>query len=140
MQNIRNGVGALIIRDDKILLAERTGSHGENTFGSVGGHIEYGETPLQALIREGQEELGIILGEFEFLTCINLLYYGRHAINITFIANIVEGEPMIHEPDKIKSCHWYSLNDLPNPLFEPIIIAINSLNNGKRYVEYSDKI
>ncbi len=86
MQSIKVGVGVIIIQDNKILLTERIGSHAENTFGSLGGHLEYGETPTQAIQREAMEELGIELVDLEFLTCINLLKYNRHVINITFTA------------------------------------------------------
>lgn len=39
------GVGALIIQDGRILLAKRKGSHDQRTYGSVGGHLEFGESP-----------------------------------------------------------------------------------------------
>ena len=33
------GVGLLIIKDGKVLLAKRKNAHGEGTWGSVGGHL-----------------------------------------------------------------------------------------------------
>ncbi len=39
------GVGVLIIRDGKLLLGRRKGSHGAATWSAPGGHLEYGETP-----------------------------------------------------------------------------------------------
>ena len=51
-----NGVGVLVVRDGKILTGLR---RTEGTFCGPGGHIEAGETPEQAALRETQEEFGI---------------------------------------------------------------------------------
>ena len=50
------GVGVLVVRDGKILTGLR---RTEGTFCGPGGHIEDGETPEQAALRETQEEFGI---------------------------------------------------------------------------------
>lgn len=50
------GVGVLVVRDGKILTGLR---RTEGTFCGPGGHIEAGETPEQAALRETQEEFGI---------------------------------------------------------------------------------
>lgn len=50
------GVGVLVVRDGKILTGLR---RTEGTFCGPGGHIEVGETPEQAALRETQEEFGI---------------------------------------------------------------------------------
>ena len=46
----------IFIKDNKVLLAQATGH--SNTF-LPGGHIEFGESAKDALIRENDEELGI---------------------------------------------------------------------------------
>lgn len=50
------GVGVLVVKDGKILCGTRTA---EGTICGPGGHIETGETPEEAAIRETQEEFGI---------------------------------------------------------------------------------
>lgn len=50
------GVGVLVLEKGRVLCGTRTV---EGTIGGPGGHIEPGETPEQAAIREAQEEFGI---------------------------------------------------------------------------------
>lgn len=54
------GVGVLVVKDGKILIGLRkgTGLNG-NLYCGPGGHVEKGETPLQAAYRETEEEFGI---------------------------------------------------------------------------------
>ena len=51
--NIR--VGAIIIKDDKILMVK---NNRDDYYYSVGGRIQFGETAEQAVKREVKEELG----------------------------------------------------------------------------------
>jgi 8-oxo-dGTP diphosphatase len=48
-------VGAYLITDDEILLFQNP----KGTWGIAGGHVDYGEQPLEALSREIEEEAGI---------------------------------------------------------------------------------
>jgi mutator protein MutT len=54
-------VAALIVQGDRILLGKRSPERAfwPNVWDVFGGHIEPGEQPEQALVRELQEELGI---------------------------------------------------------------------------------
>ncbi|RTL11616.1 MAG: NUDIX domain-containing protein [Neisseriaceae bacterium] len=51
-------VGAIIIRDGKVLMIQNQSS---SCFYSVGGRIKYGESSAQAVIREVFEETGVYL-------------------------------------------------------------------------------
>ena len=55
-EDTAQGVGVLVIQDGKILCGTRVD---DGTIGGPGGHIEAGETPEEAAIRETQEEFGI---------------------------------------------------------------------------------
>jgi len=132
---IKVGVGVLIVENGKTLLTQRIGKLGGGTYGSLGGHVEFGESLIEALQREAMEELGITLKDIEFLVCSNIRRYSKHYIDISFTAKIEAGEPKIMEPDKIASLGWYNLDDLPSPLFEPIITALEALKSNQRFFE-----
>lgn len=53
----KQGVGVLVIQDGRLLVAERTDGKG---LCGPGGHIEEGESPEEAAVRETEEEFGII--------------------------------------------------------------------------------
>ncbi|MEM7031479.1 MAG: NUDIX domain-containing protein [Chloroflexota bacterium] len=139
-QSPKVGVGALIIQNNQLLLAQRKGSHAEGTYGSVGGHVEFGESPEEALIREGYEELGITLGKISFLACTNMIMYDQHYIDLGFQASIIAGTPEIQpaEVDKFIRIGWYDLDQLPSPLFGPIETYIEAWRTGNRYFDLRD--
>lgn len=55
----RGGVGVIVAHNGKILCGIRANDTGSGLLCGPGGHIEEGETPEQAAIRESQEEFGI---------------------------------------------------------------------------------
>ena len=129
------GSGVVIIKDDKTLLAKRKGSHAAGSWGSLGGHVEFGETPIETVKREAKEELGIEIGNIEFAVCLNMLIDGKHYVDISFTAEIISGEPKIMEPEKIEEIGWFDLDNLPSPLFGPVKAVFDALKTGNKYFE-----
>ncbi|TAN33045.1 NUDIX hydrolase [Patescibacteria group bacterium] len=66
---IKVGAGAVIIKDGKTLLAKRKGAHADGCYGSIGGHVEFGESPMETVKREATEELGVEIGNLKFVSC-----------------------------------------------------------------------
>ncbi len=56
------GVGVMLVRDGRVLLARRRGSHGDGSYSWCGGHLELGESFEDCAIREVREESGLIVG------------------------------------------------------------------------------
>lgn len=134
-KHIKVGAGVVIIKDGKTLLAKRKGSHAEGTWGSLGGHVEFGESPIEAVKREAREELGIELKNVTFASCTNMMKYGTQYLDVSFTAEIASGEPRICDAERIESIGWYPLDQLPEPLFEPVRVVLDAIKSGKVYFE-----
>ena len=128
------GVGVVFIRDGRVFLAQRRGSHGEATWASAGGHLEYGESLEDCARREAREELGVDVGELRALCLSNILAYDRHYVDVEFLGDIGDQEPVPVQADgTLKEYGWFPLREPPEPLFEPMRLAIASLLSGQWY-------
>ena len=127
------GVGVVFLREGKVFLARRRGSHGEDTWASAGGHLEWGETLEECARREAFEELGVEVGDLQFLCFSNIIAYDRHYVNVEFLGDIGDQEPALVEPDSFAECGWFPLDDLPQPLYVAISHGLDSLRTGRRY-------
>ena len=60
------GVGVMILKDEKVLLGKRKGSHGAGEYAFPGGHLEYLESFSTCAQREVMEECGIEIDQIRF--------------------------------------------------------------------------
>ncbi len=127
------GVGVVFVRDGRVFLAQRQGTHGKNTWASAGGHLEWGESLEECARREAREELGLAVGDLRFLCLSNIIAYGRHYVDVEFLGDIGDQEPHLAEPDAFSRCGWFPFDALPQPLFIAVSYALDSLRHGKRY-------
>ena len=126
------GVGVMVKRGDKVLLGKRKGAHGESTYGWIGGHLEFGETPKDCARREAMEETGLKIINLKLICVSNIIAYDKHYLDLEFSAETV-GEPKVLEPDKVEAWEWHDINNLPKPLFKAVELAIESYKTGKIY-------
>lgn len=129
----RVGVGVVFLREGRVFLARRRGSHGEATWGSAGGHLEFGESLEECARREASEELGVTVGKLTFLCISNIIAYGTHYVDIEFLGDIGDQEPSPTQPEIFSQSGWYHLAAPPRPLFEAMRYALDSVRNGRRY-------
>lgn len=127
------GVGVIFVRNGRVFLAKRHGAHGEDTWASAGGHLENGETLEECARREAMEELGVTVGEMQFLCVSNIIAYDKHYVDIEFVGDIGDQEPILAEPEAFSESGWFSLDDLPAPMFHAMRYALNSYGTGQHY-------
>lgn len=128
----RVGVGIIIIKDNKILLGKRKGSHGSGYYAPPGGHLEFKETVEDCAIRELAEEtdlksLSMKLGPWTQ----DIIDGEKHYITLFTIITKFEGNPQLLEPEKCEGWDWYSWDNLPSPLFLPLNSLIENLGIEK---------
>lgn len=131
------GVGVVFIREDRVFLAKRQGSHGEDTWASAGGHLEWGETLEECARREALEELGVVVGNLRFLCLSNIVAYDRHYVDVEFLGDIGDQEPTLAEPKAFSESGWFPLEGLPEPIFVAAQYALDSYRTGQFYFQGS---
>ena len=117
------GIGVIVVKHDEILLGKRKNSHGEGSWSFAGGHLEFGESWEDCARRETIEETGIIIKNIRFAYATNDIFdkENKHYITIFMIADYDSGEVKIMEPEKCEKWGWFKWNELPKPLFLPIV-------------------
>lgn len=133
------------LKDNKILLGKRKGSHGAGLYSLPGGHLEKGETMVQSAVREIEEETGINISptninlsnckleynnSFRVLTTVDEFFPEEDLQYVTvYLLYNYKGnkEPVNKEPHKCEGWDWYSLDNLPNPIHKPLFEGIEVL-------------
>ena len=114
----RPGVGAIAVvcRDNRFLLAQRSRGGYIGKWGFPGGHIERGETAVQAAMRELAEESGIAADPIGVLTAIDEIGRGPdggvkwHYVLIAVLARWRAGDGIAAD-DAAALC-WATLDEI----------------------------
>lgn len=122
---------ALVDTDNRILLAQRPeGKSLAGLWEFPGGKVEPGETPEETLVRELEEELGIVtrVACLAPLTFASHTYETFHLLMPLYICRRYEGIPQGREGQAIKWVRTRSLRDYPMPpADEPLIPFLQDL-------------
>lgn len=115
------GVGAVITRDDDVLLLRRRNVHGDGTWSTPGGHIEFGESLETCAAREAHEETGVTVGDIEFLALTNdyMPADDKHYVTVWMRCEYAAGEARIAASYEMDDVGWFPLDALPDVLFLP---------------------
>lgn len=131
----------MLERDKKLLLLCRAGSgYRDGWYSLPAGHLDSGESPTQAAIRECTEEVGIHL-QPQQLQLVHAMYYvgeeGDHErISFFFHAANFTGEPRVMEPQKCSGLMWVSPRNLPKDTVPELRRFLACLERGEYYSEY----
>lgn len=117
------GVGVILVKENKVLLLKRKNAHGEGTWGFPGGHLEFNEEFEECVKREVEEETGITVSNIRFAGLTNDIFEkeNKHYITVFMLCDWNAGEAQIKEPEKCVAQEWFAWENLPQPLFLPII-------------------
>lgn len=129
---------------DEVLLQLRrnTGFMDEHWAAAAAGHVERGETAVDAIRREAREELDVDVPEPRFeltmhRTARDLPIDER--VDFFFSARDWVGEPRIVEPDKCADLRWCPLDrldDLPEPVVPHERVALANVGTPVKYVPF----
>ncbi|WPC03294.1 NAD(+) diphosphatase [Pseudomonas benzenivorans] len=109
---------ALVTRGDEILLA-RSPRFVPGVYSTLAGFVEPGESVEQCVVREIREEVGIEVGNLQYLGSQGWPF--PHSLMLGFHAEYAGGE-IVMQVDEIEDAQWFSVHRLP-PLPAPRSIA-----------------
>jgi 8-oxo-dGTP diphosphatase len=121
------GVGVLVWRGKQLLLGRRIMPHHEYCWQFPGGHLESEESVIECASREVLQETGLEVRELRHLGFTDKAFTvaGQHYISLLVSCEVAAGDPVVLEPDKCECWQWFDYQQLPLPLFEPIVIFLS---------------
>ena len=111
------GVGAVIVRDDCVLLIRRGTAPLLGEWSLPGGVLECGETLREAVAREAHEETGLVVETGEMLGVYERIIPGEegrvryHFVLIDFLCHAVGGE--LKAGSDAADVRWFTRDELP---------------------------
>lgn len=112
-EDIMHGVGCLVAKQGKFLVAERTDGQG---LCGPGGHMESDESPQEAAIRESMEEFGIIPKDMVFVASMPAV--GGCCPSELFLCTDYAGEPKA-DGVEMADARWLSPEELEDAKLFP---------------------
>jgi 8-oxo-dGTP pyrophosphatase MutT (NUDIX family) len=114
-------------------LRRNTGYMDDHWAAAAAGHVERGETAIDAAHREAAEEIAVTSLELEFVTAMQRTQHAApidERIDFFFIARRWSGEPRIVEPEKCAELRWCPLDALPDQVVPHELEVLTRLRSG----------
>jgi mutator protein MutT len=111
------GVGAIIFRDDAVLLIQRGREPSYGKWSIPGGAVELGETLQEAVFREVSEEVGLEVRVKDLVVALDRVILDQnggieyHYVLLDFLCEWTGGEPF--PASDVLSCAFVPLDELP---------------------------
>jgi 8-oxo-dGTP diphosphatase len=131
-------VHLFFFRENQILILRRfnTGFR-DGEYSVPAGHLDGGETVMQAAIREGEEEVGVDIAE-QHMTFSTVMHRIEDEERVDFFVQVHkwEGEPFNAEPEKCDDVRWVDMNALPENIVPYVRQALDNHRKGIPFDEY----
>lgn len=126
--------------DGQFLITRRCNTgYQDGNYQVPAGHVDEGELPSEALIREAKEEIGIDLSPKDF-ELVHVSYRPKHdntdnRVDFFFRARTWSGEVKNMEPNKCDDLKWVTLDELPESMMPHVRDAMECMQKGVFYKE-----
>lgn len=104
------GAIAVLLHEGRFLMAERGKDPGRGLWGFPGGHVEFGETGLEAAVRELREETTVLAEALQYLTCVDVITERHHFLIAAVMCRYLDGTA--RASDDAANVRWVTLTDL----------------------------
>ena len=105
-------VGAVVVRDDCLLVIRRGHGPGAGEWSVPGGRVEAGETLHEAVVREMWEETGLEVVVERFLGWVERLGDDHHFVILDFVVGLLDAEATAVAGDDAAEAAWVPLHEL----------------------------
>ena len=125
-------VHLLFFREDQVLLLRRFNTgYADGQYSVPAGHLDGGETVVEAARRESQEETGLRI-EASQIAFSSVIHRNEGDERIDFFVHIHEwqGDPVNAEPEKCDELRWVHLDELPDNVIPYVRKAIQNHRDG----------
>ena len=134
----------ILKKEGEVLLMQRqnTGYY-DGYYALPAGHVEAGEMPLEALVRETMEELGVALDPAD-AKLVHTMYRAKHdetgeRVDMFFISTKWAGEIVNAEPHKCGDIQWFSISEFPQNMMDHVRDGILLSEQGVNFSEYNSE-
>jgi 8-oxo-dGTP diphosphatase len=128
----RISAGAIVVRQDQILLVRYNASEGKSFLVGPGGGVLGDEGLYQAVIREVREETGLEINPYRVLLVEDLLSRRHRMVKLWLLCNLVGGE-LTHTQGALEEgiieAGWYRKDQLQNEVVYPSEILYHDWND-----------
>lgn len=107
---------AVLIREERVLLVRRKNEPDAGMWGFPGGHVDLGETALDAAARELREETGVVGRPLRYLTNIDVIIHDEdgglkfHFLLAAVLCDYLSGDPLAD--DDVSDAKWQNIEDV----------------------------
>ena len=105
-------VGAILVRDDRILLVRRGRGPAQGHWSVPGGRVEAGETLHEAVVRETFEETALEVVVDRFLGWVERIDEGFHFVILDFAVAVLDPVQPVVAGDDAAEARWIALADV----------------------------
>ena len=132
----------ILKRDGKILFARRVNTgYQDGNYQVPAGHIDAGELPTEALVREAKEEIGITIDQndarFVHASFRPKIDPTGDRVDYFFEVDKWQGEVVNCEPEKCDDLIWIDPENLPENTTPHVRFALECIQRGEFFSELS---
>jgi 8-oxo-dGTP diphosphatase len=120
------GANGIVLKDGRILLTRRAHAPWRGMWCSPGGFCELGEHPVETVVREAREEVGLEVTVGDYLGTWVDVYADdtddpdAEVINVAYYtATLVSDRAPRLDPAEVSEIGWFSPDELPDQLAPP---------------------
>jgi len=130
-------VHLILRRNGTLLLSRRVNTgYADGQYCLPSGHLEDGESVVEAVVREAAEEVGVTVAP-QALRCVHVMHHrnpqGHARIGFFFEATHWHGEPRNREPHKCSELLWATPQNLPADTVPYPAAALAAVETGQPF-------